>query len=398
MAILRRTVGLRSAILGGALGVALAALAALALGSASAAGPGSSHRPVCPGPASADAARCHAHVRTDQAGKPLAAGGPVGFGPGQLRAAYGLGAAASSQTVAIVTAYNSTTIESDLAAYSSAFGLAPCTTANGCFRKVDQRGGTRYPKNNAGWALETALDVETVHGLCPTCRILLVEADSNSLANLGAAVDTAVRLGASVVSNSYGAPEFAGQLSYDHFYTHPGVAITVSSGDSGYGVMYPAASPGVTAVGGTTLRLNADGTRAAETAWAGAGSGCSAYSPKPAWQQDAGCIRRSVSDVSAVADPATGAAIYTATRYQGRKGWFTLGGTSLSAPIIGAVYALAGNAASQTGAGFTYSHAAALFDVVAGSNGGCAASYLCTAGPGYDGPTGLGAPNGTGGF
>jgi subtilase family serine protease len=388
----------RHTILGGALAVALGALAALALGSASAAGPGSSHRPVCPGPASPDAARCHAHVRTDEAGKPLATGGPVGFAPAQLRAAYGLAGTSSSQTVAIVTAYNSATIESDLAVFSSTFGLPPCTTANGCFRKVDQRGGTRYPKNNAGWALETALDVETVHGVCPTCRILLVEADSNSIANLGAAVDRAVLMGASVVSNSYGAPEFSSAPSYDHFYTHPGVAITVSSGDSGYGVSYPASSPGVTAVGGTTLRLNADNTRASETVWAGSGSGCSAYMAKPVWQGDAGCARRSVADVSAVADPATGAAIYTATRYQGRKGWITLGGTSLSAPLVGAVYALAGNAASQTGAGFSYAHTGSLYDVVSGSNGSCATSYLCTGGSGYDGPTGLGAPNGTGGF
>jgi subtilase family serine protease len=172
----------------------------------------------------------------------------------------------------------------------------------------------------------------------------------------------------------------------------------VSSGDSGYGVEYPAASRYVTAVGGTKLTLDSAGNRVAETAWSGAGSGCSAYEPKPSWQHDTACSRRTVADVSADADPASGASIYDSTAYQGQTGWFRVGGTSLAAPLVAAVYALAGNGSSTSSGSFPYAHASSLFDVTSGSNGSCGGSYLCTAVAGFDGPTGLGSPNGTGGF
>jgi subtilase family serine protease len=239
--------------------------------------------------------------------------------------------------------------------------------------------------------------VQIAHGICPDCKILLVEAKSNSFANLMAAVDYASSH-ANVVSNSYGASEFSGETSYDFHFNHVGVPITVSSGDNGYGVEYPAASQYVTAVGGTTLSLSANGSRASETAWSGAGSGCSAYEPKPSWQTDTGCARRTVADVSADADPASGAAVYDSYGSSGQKGWFTVGGTSLAAPLVAGVYGLAGNGASTTYASFPYAHSGSLYDVVSGSNGSCSGSYLCTSVRGFDGPTGLGTPAGIGAF
>jgi subtilase family serine protease len=388
----------------------LAALAALVPLVASALSPNASpvaaaHVPnasVCHGPEQ-DSARCHARVVTDERGTPQAnATAITGLTPAQLQAAYGVAGAptpAAVPTIAIVDAYDNPNAEADLATYSTTFGLPQCTRANGCFKKVGQNGGNRLPRADQGWALEIALDVQAAHAMCPGCKILLVEASSNSFSNLLAAEDYATAH-ATVVSNSWGGNEFAQQTSgsYDGHFNRPGVPITVSSGDSGYGVEYPAASRYVTAVGGTTLTLNPDGSRASETAWSGAGSGCSSYSPKPAWQADAGCTRRSVADVSAVADPATGAAIYDSYGYQGQKGWFRVGGTSLSAPVIAGLYALAGNAGSTTYGSYPHTHTAGLFDVATGSNGSCGGSYLCTSVLGYDGPTGLGSPLSLAGF
>ena len=205
-----------------------------------------------------------------------------------------------------------------------------------------------YPANNVGWAVEISLDLDMVSAVCPKCHILLVEATNNSSTNLYAGVDTAVRLGATEVSNSYGGAETSGDPATNVHFNHPGVPITVSSGDSGYGVQYPAASPYVTAVGGTTLTRSGSGFT--ESVWKGAGSGCSKYEPKPSWQVDTGCARRTVADVSAVADPATGVAVYDSncdsfSALFGKcfNGWGTVGGTSASSPIIAGVYALAGN-------------------------------------------------------
>jgi subtilase family serine protease len=246
-----------------------------------------------------------------------------------------------------------------------------------------------------------------VSAICPKCHILLVEATNNQNANLYAAVDTAAGLGANVISNSYGGAETATETSDDVHFNHPGIAITVSSGDSGYGPQYPAASPYVTAVGGTSLTKS--GSTFTETAWSGAGSGCSAYERKPSWQADSGCANRTIADVSAVADPNTGVAVYDSNcnffqQLVGQcfKGWGVVGGTSASAPIIGGMYALAGNTAPgaipSVPAQLAYSNTGSLHDVTSGSNGSCGGSYLCTAGPGYDGPTGLGTPSGTGAF
>jgi subtilase family serine protease len=358
------------------------------------------HARVCPS-AAPGVARCHSWVRVDDSAQPLAANGPRGYGPADLRAAYQLtSSGSSSQTIAIVDAYDDPNAESDLAVYRAQFGLPACTTANGCFRKVDQNGGTSYPRGDMGWAEEISLDLDMASAICPNCRILLVEAKSNSVTNLVAAVDRAAAMGASVISNSYGGSEFSSEASpaYEGHYDHPGIAITVSSGDNGYGVEFPAASRYVTAVGGTSLKPASNSRGYSETVWSGAGSGCSAYIPKPSWQTDvAGCARRTVSDVSAVADPNTGVAVYDTYRLH-PGGWLVFGGTSVSAPIIAAVYALAGNASSLTYGSFPYGHTSSLFDVSSGSNGSCGGSYLCTGLAGFDGPTGLGTPNGTTAF
>jgi subtilase family serine protease len=363
---------------------------------------GAAHARVCPG-AAVGSARCHALVLVDAAGAPLATTVPSGYGPSDLQSAYGLAAAAATngatQTIAIVDAYNDPNAESDMNVYRSQYGLPACTTASGCFRKVSQTGTTTYPKNDGGWAQEISLDLDMASAICPKCHILLVEASSSSFANLSAAVDEAVKLGATVISNSYGGGEYAGEVADQAHYHHPGVAITVSSGDAGYGVEFPAASQYVIAVGGTSLRHTASGARAwTETVWSGAGSGCSAYVSKPSWQTDGGCARRTVSDVSAVADPNTGVAVYDSFAYRGRSGWMVFGGTSVASPIIASVYALAGNASTASSGQSLYGSGATLFDIISGSNGSCGGSYLCTGAAGYDGPTGKGTPNGIGAF
>jgi subtilase family serine protease len=352
------------------------------------------HAKVCPSAAPGEA-RCHSLVRVDNQGQPLAAGQPSGYSPADLRSAYGLSSGGAGQTIAIVDAYDDANAESDLAVYRSQFGETACTTANGCFRKVNQTGGTAYPRGDGGWAEEISLDLDMASAICPNCKILLVEANSASFANLSAAVDEAAQLGATAISNSYGGNEYSGEVTDQSHYNHPGIAITVSSGDNGYGVEFPAASQYVTAVGGTTL-TRVSGVFS-ETVWNGAGSGCSAYIPKPKWQVDTGCAHRTVADVSAVADPNTGVAVYDTYRLH-RGGWLVFGGTSVASPIIASVYALAGNTSSVTYGSYSYSHLNSLHDVVSGSNGSCGGSYLCTAVSGYDGPTGNGTPSGVGGF
>ncbi|MGW3661108.1 carboxypeptidase regulatory-like domain-containing protein [Streptomyces sp. NPDC005151] len=352
---------------------------------------------VCAKPSRAGEMSCLSMVRTDVTavkGVQLDAA-PGGFGPADLQSAYNLPAAGSTETVAIVDAFDNPSAEADLAVYRQQYGLPACTTANGCFKKIDQRGGTSYPPPDSGWAGEIALDVDMVSAICPTCKILLVEADDSNVDNLGTAVNQAVAQGAKFVSNSYGGLEGSDQTQADDaYFKHPGVAITVSSGDYGYGVSYPAASPYVTAVGGTSLVKNTSTTRGwTEAAWRGAGSGCSAYGSKPSFQKDTGCARRAVADVSAVADPNTGVAVY-------HGGWKVFGGTSASAPIIASVYAMAGTpAASSAPNSYPYAQPSALNDVTSGSNGSCwPTGYLCMAGAGYDGPTGLGTPNGVAAF
>ncbi|MDX3236957.1 carboxypeptidase regulatory-like domain-containing protein [Streptomyces sp. ME03-5709C] len=355
---------------------------------------------------------CFAMRRTDvTAAKGLqpAAQIPDGYGPADLRSAYNLPAGGGSgQTIAIVAAYDNPTAEADLAVYRQQYGLPACTTDNGCFRKIDQRGSTDYPAPDSRWAGEISLDLDMVSAIAPNANILLVEADDASVENLGSAVDTAVSLGAKYVSNSYGSDyrfgggEDPGEIALDSHYNHPGVAVVAASGDYGYGVAYPAASPYVTSVGGTSLVRDPSSPRGwSETAWSGAGqgpgSGCSLYEPKPAFQKDTGCENRTVSDVSAVSDPATAVAVY---QTYGGGGWSLYGGTSAAAPIIAGVYALAGTPAEGTYPNaYPYdASGAGIHDVVGGSNGSCTPAYLCEARTGYDGPTGLGTPDGLAAF
>jgi subtilase family serine protease len=358
---------------------------------AQAAARGPTHAAVCPGPAAAQTARCHAQVVTDESGHARTTAAPSGYAPVDLRSAYGVtGSGSLSTVIAIVDAYGYPKAESDLATYRAQFGLPPCTTANGCFRKVNQNGAPGpYPAFNLGWAQETALDLDMASAMCPGCSILLVEAKTNSFQNLALAENTAAAMGAHAISNSYGGSE-SGSTPYEPYYTYAGIAVTVSTGDSGYGVQFPASSPHVTAVGGTRL-VRGGGTRGwTETAWSGAGSGCSSTYVKPVWQTDAGCARRTVADVSAVADPGTGVAVYGPIN-RNRSGWLVFGGTSVAAPLIAGVYGVNGTAVNY--GSDPYNHTAALYDVTSGSNGSCGGSYLCTAGPGYDGPTGLGTPH-----
>ena len=399
-AVLRRV--LHRASVGAAAALLLSATGATPAGAAGAAGAAFQHMPSC-GPAEAGSARCHAILARPAAGPSFVGASPAGYNPPDLQSAYNLpsASAGTGQTVAIVDAYNDPNAESDLGVYRSQFGIPACTTANGCFRKVNQTGGTHYPRNNGGWAQEISLDLDMVSAVCPNCHIILVEASSNSFTNLLAAVDEAVALGANEISNSYGGSEFSSETGYDSHFNHPTIAITASSGDGGFGVEYPAASQYVTAAGGTTLNRASNSRGWSETTWSGAGSGCSAYEPQPIWQAGntnvtSVCARRAVADVSAVADPNTGVSVYDSYAYQGSSGWLVFGGTSVASPIIASVFALAGGVVNLS-ASYPYGHSTSLNDVTSGSNGSCG-NILCNATTGWDGPTGLGTPNSTGAF
>ncbi|MEU8638942.1 carboxypeptidase regulatory-like domain-containing protein [Amycolatopsis sp. NPDC048633] len=345
---------------------------------------------------------CNSLLKAGQDLRPLASTGaplPDSLGPADIRAAYNLPDGGAGKTVAIVDALGDSHAEADLAVYRAQFGLPACTTDNGCFRKADQRGGTAFPADDDGWAQETSLDLDAVSAACPACHILLVEADSTSPYDIVLAVDTAVKLGAKFVSNSYGIDgEDPEQGTLDSHYSVPGVAMVASTGDHAYGNQdWPAANPDVVAAGGTNLYHDPANPRGwSEQAWSDAGSGCSRYEAKPAYQQDVatGCANRALADVSAVADPASGFAVYDTGK---TGGWGQVGGTSLSSPLIAAMYALAGDPRPGTNpATYPYfNHGNDLYDVTGGTNGACG-TVLCTAGPGWDGPTGLGSPHGVG--
>jgi hypothetical protein len=390
-----------------------------------------------------------------------------GLTPAQLASAYAFSPqdGGSGQTIAIVDAYDDPNIEKDLGVFDTHYGLAACTTANGCFTKVGQTGKTTSlpAKDKEGWSVEISLDVEAAHAVCPNCKILLVEADSSTYEDLAAAVNTAVRLGASEVSNSYGGAEIAMAATERAAYVHPGVVIAASTGDDGYDgwniinegfqapemPSAPGSLPSVVSVGGTTLSLNPDGTRLNETVWnrngpedafgafekralGATGGGCSTLFGAEAWQQGlpgfataTGCgSKRLAADVSAVGDPFTGFDVYdsydcgAACQEFGitKDGvWVTIGGTSLSTPIIAALYALAGGGGGLRDPALTlYGHLAgssSLYDVTEGGNGFCQAqagchpnsshgrvdcegTTACDAAIGFDGPSGVGAPDG----
>jgi subtilase family serine protease len=364
------------------------------------------HRPVC-GTPQPGTATCFSQVVTNGRGTPQTTNTtPVGFGPAQFHGAYNVPATATVPiTLGIVDAYDHPNIKSDLDIYNSNYGLpyfpsCSSTVTTACFKKVNQKGATKpAPAVNSDWALEISLDVETAHQMCQNCTILLVEATTNAWSDLLTAEDKAVELGAKAISNSYGGSEFASEVTFDSHFNHPGIAITASSGDHGYGTSYPASSPFVTAVGGTTLTLDSANNWVSETAWANGGSGCSVYEPKPSFQLDSGCLNRTVADVAADADPASGAAVYDSVTFRNQTGWFQIGGTSLAAPLVSALYAFGGVPAGVQENTLPYASSAgsSLHDVVTGSNGTCG-TYLCNADVGYDGPTGFGSPFGAGAF
>ncbi|MEA3049280.1 MAG: hypothetical protein QOG84_1116 [Sphingomonadales bacterium] len=358
------------------------------------------HKAVCAHGNPNGTARCHAHVVTDARGEEMDGQlspnvVPSGYGPNDLRSAYNI-TANGTTTIAIVDAYGYPNAESDLATYRAQYGLPACTTANGCFKKVNQNGVQgSYPATDTGWSQEQALDVDMASAMCSGCKIVLVQATTASYANLAQAVRTAAAMpGVTVISNSYGGSE-AGTTSYEASYNQPGKAVTVSTGDSGYGVQFPASSPHVIAVGGTHLVRASNARGWSETAWSSGGSGCSTVYAKPSFQSDPLCTARMEADVSAVGDPNTGVAVYGPTS-RTRSGWLVFGGTSVSAPLIGGIYGVTGH--TPTGAASIYANTASLNDVTSGTNGSCGGTYFCTAGVGYDGPTGNGTPNGTGAF
>ncbi len=368
---------------------------------------------VCPQPTTPGVMQCSIVVRSgvsSSGSRPSSSA----LSPGQLRSAYGLSQAAQASnkgTIAIVDAYNDSHATGDLAAYRSYYGLPACKMSTKCLRVVNQKGTTAWlPKGNSGWAEEESLDLDMVSAICPHCKIILVEANNTGIGALSTAEDTAARLGAKFISNSWGGSEFNTEGNYDVHFRHLGVAITVASGDSGYGTAYPAVSPYVTAVGGTTLWMKGR-TRTEEKVWSqgtldGAGSGCSTVEHQQTWQAGYGsaCASRIDNDVAADADPRTGPAVYDSSPPSGQglpKGWQQLGGTSASSPIIAAVYALASPggkpATGSQPTQFPYQATSGLRDITIGSNGSCG-SYLCIAGTGYDGPTGLGVPSGVNAF
>lgn len=325
----------------------------------------------------------------------------VGFGPCDYTSAYRLPtlAGSSTKTVAIVDAYDDPTAESDLAVYRSTYHLPPCTTANGCFTKLNQNGlQSSYPASDKGWDLEISLDVQMVSAICPLCHITLVEANSDSFNSLAAAQNTAAGLHPAVISDSFGGTEWSTETTMDSSFVHAGIQTVVATGDNGFpgGASYPAVIPSATAVGGTTLSYTGTGRGWSETVWnaqptsatpEAAGSGCSTYELKPTWQTDVGCAGRTTADVSAVA---ANVAVYGTSGY---GGWITVQGTSAATPFVAALWAITG---STAGVGNLYAHSSGLYDVTTGNNGpGCGAvAYLCNGEVGYDGPTGLGTPCG----
>ncbi len=376
-----------------------------AAGLAHAEGP-RTHRPLCdPLRARPGEMRCYAHALTNPDGTIHSSAAPQGYGPADLAAAYSIPAhgPGDGKIVAIVDANDSPDVESDLAMYRSTFGLPACTTANGCFIKLNQDGvAGSYPAADTGWAGEIALDVDMVSAVCPTCKIMLVEASSANTDDLGVALLTAIKKGAVAVSNSYGGGESSGSgdVAQDtqYFGNHPGILITASAGDNGYGASYPATSTYVLAIGGTSLVQDSSSRGWSETAWDSTGSGCSAEFPRPAWQSalPAACTKRMESDISASADPQNAVATYCSNTDCGSgSGWVPVGGTSESSPIIAGLFTLLG--LNTHPPSWYYSNTDKFYDVTSGSNGSCSSSgkYYCNAGTGYDGPTGWGSPNST---
>jgi hypothetical protein len=404
-----------------AAGAVLTVAGTLSAAAPAAAAPAPAMRRACP-VVRPDAPRCltlyapqvsvNRAIAEQAAGKRVAAAltTPKGVGAGDIESAYKLPVTkGAGQTIGIVDAFSTPHLASDLAVYRKQYGLPPCTTASGCLRIVNQQGkASPLPRPDpTGWGVEETLDVSMVSAACPLCKIIVVEGAQPSFADLAAAEDTAVSLGAQVVSNSYGGRESGFTQAQAKHYIHPGHVIVASSGDFGFtAAQFPANLAKVTDAAGTKLVRAKNARGWTETVWndnsGASGSGCSAYVAKPSWQHDPHCPGRTSADVAAVA---ANVALYDSSLPKGTGPWLTVEGTSASSPLIAGVYGLAGNA-STVQPGFEYAHASALFDVAKGNNdwfnrghgASCGYDYLCMAKTGYDGPTGLGTPDGTGAF
>ncbi|HEX3549314.1 MAG TPA: S8 family serine peptidase [Candidatus Elarobacter sp.] len=335
---------------------------------------------------------CHVVQGTGPQGQP--AGTPAselaGYHPADLQSAYALpsSTAGAGQTIGIAVANDDPNLESDLGVYRTTFGLAPCTTANGCFKKI--KSGSVSP--DQGWGQEASIDVQMASAVCPQCKIVVVEASAATDTALLAAAKTAVANGATVVSDSYSVVESSTE---DDAAYAIGVPFVFGAGDSGFGAEWPAASSHVIAVGGTSLARARNARGWSETVWSGSGGGCSKYVAKPAWQHDAACAHRTANDISAYADPNPGVAVFD-TYLKTNPGWRTYGGTSVAAPIVAGAIALAGNGKTDLlDASYIYAHANTLNPVTAGSTGSCG-TYLCMGTAGYSGPAGNGSLNGLG--
>ena len=344
------------------------------------------------GPAAVVASSSHEHYANHPLHvKPNASSSPTGLSPTTIKGVYSFPTsltAGAGKAIAIVDAYDDPRAEADLGVFSSQYGLPACTTANGCFSKVNQTGESSYPRTNAGWALEISLDIQWAHAIAPGARILLVEATTNSFTDLLTAEDYA-KAHAQYVSNSWGANEFSGETSYDSHFLQSGVSFFASSGDSGLPASYPSSSRNVISVGGTTLHLDlSQSDPGFETGWSGSGGGCSQY--KSATSAQAGFATfgqvncgssRGTPDLSLDADPNSGVSVYDSTRYQGQKGWWQVGGTSASSPMIAARAAVAGAVVNSS---YVYGNSITYRDITSGNNG---ASCL----DGYDLVTGRGS-------
>lgn len=348
-------------------------------------------RYACLQPAASGHRECDAIVQTGAPAPRVSRGGgcnkTIPYCASDLQSAYGLAQAARSggkgAIVGIVDAYGYPSAASDLAVYRKSMGLSSC--GSGCLRIVNQRGrASQLPKPNADsrddWRLEQALDLDMVSAICPNCRIVLVQANTNKNADLDAAVNAAAALGASAIVNSYGGKEENGR---DAAYQHAGRAITAGAGDGGLGARTPCSYSTVVCVGGTSLVASSSGRGWTERVWRDSGSGCSVYVAKPAWQHVKGCKMRSEVDVSVVADPATGVAVYESAA----GGWQQMGGTGVGSAIVAALFALGSSAARANAPQWIWRHS------VSG-----AYHHVGSASSGYDASGGWGTPNGVGGF
>ncbi|MGW0811156.1 hypothetical protein [Nonomuraea sp. NPDC002799] len=366
--------------------------------------PPPSTRAICP--EDADQAACLLKVATDGTGRTLrpAEAAKLTSGPltaKDLQEAYRLPAdlLGGGRTIAVVVPYDVSSAEPDLAVYRETNGLPACDEVFTCFRKVNQRGGDTPPPSGPSYAAYAAAGLDMASAACPNCKLVLVQADDNSFANLALAVDQAAAQGADAIVSMWGVAEFEDQIAQAAHFNHPGVTITAAAG-AGFNTdgrqLVPAAYSSVIAVGGTELWRDPAAERGwSETVWRDTGSGCSLYEARPSWQPRGDCgSRRTVADVSSVASSTTPTQIYSSAV----GGWAAASGTPLAAAFIAGVYGLAGTDSTKPPGKRLYGGSRYLFDVTAGANGTCAGSNVCAARGGYDGPSGMGTPNGTGAF